>query len=64
MVIAEKQLKTEWGMPDLVRTVIGDEAIHIPGFLMDSYSNVILHGPNSCLCQEIFQFLDLINYVF
>nr|YP_010833515.1 hypothetical protein QLP06_mgp098 [Jatropha curcas]WFG81141.1 hypothetical protein [Jatropha curcas] len=33
VVRAGKQFPPEWSMPDLVRTVIGDEAIHIPGFL-------------------------------
>lgn len=51
---AGKQLPPEWNMPDLVRTVIGDEAIHMPGFLTDSYYDVMLHGPNSWLCQDIF----------
>ena len=63
MVIADKQLPPEWNMPDLVRAVIGD-AIHIPGFLTDSYYDVILHGPNSWLCQDLFKFLDVINYTF
>lgn len=48
-------------MPGLVRTVIGDEAIHIPGFLKDSYVDVMLYGQNSWLCNEVFQFLDLIT---
>lgn len=61
VVRAGKQLPPEWSMPDLVRTVIGDEAIHIPGFLKDSYYDVMLHGPNSWLCNEVFQFLDLIT---
>jgi len=47
MVRAGKQLPPEWSMPDLVRTVIGDEAIHIPGFLKYSYYDVMLHGQNS-----------------
>lgn len=64
VVRAGKQLAPEWNMPDLVRTVIGDEAIHMPGFLTDSYYDVMLHGPNSWLCQDILKFLDLINYVF
>lgn len=59
-----KQLPPEWNMPDLVRTVIGDEAIHMPGFLKELYYDVMLHGPNSWLCQDVFKFLDLINYVF
>ena len=58
---AGKQLPPEWSMPDLVRTVIGDEAIHIPGFIKDSYVDVMLHGQNSWLCNEVFQFLDLIT---
>lgn len=64
VVRADKQLSPEWNMPDLVRAVIGDEAIHMPGFLTDSYYDVMLHGSNSWVCQEVFQFLDLINYVF
>jgi len=64
-VRADKQLPPEWNMPDLVRTVIGDdEAIHMPSFLTNSYYDVMLHGSNSWLCQEVFQFMDLINYVF
>ena len=38
-------LPPEWSMPELVRTVIGDEAINIPGFLRDCYYDVMLHGP-------------------
>lgn len=64
VVIADKQLPPEWNMPDLVRTVIGDEAINIPGFLTETYYDVMLHGQNSWLCQDLFHFLDLINYTF
>lgn len=64
VVRAGKQLPPEWTMPDLVRTVIGDEAIHIPGFITDAYYDLMLCGPNSWLCQDLFQFLDLINYTF
>lgn len=45
VVKAGKQLPSEWTMPDLVRTVIGDEAIHIPGFLTDAYYDLMLCGP-------------------
>lgn len=62
--IAQKQIQPEWNMPDLVRTVIGDEAINIPGFLTETYYDVMLHGQNSWLCQDLFHFLDLINYTF
>ena len=61
---SDKQLPPEWNMPDLVQTVMGEEAIHMPGFLTDSYYDIMLHGSNSWLCQDIFKFLDLINYVF
>ncbi|KAK7298958.1 hypothetical protein VNO77_46281 [Canavalia gladiata] len=43
VVIADKQLPPEWNMPDLVRTVIGDEAIHIPGFLTD-WIHIMIDG--------------------
>lgn len=59
-----RQLPPEWNMPDLVRAVIFDDRIDIPGFLTSEYYDLMLHGPNSWLCQEIFEFLDLINYVF
>lgn len=36
VVRAGKQLAPEWKMPDLVRAVIGDEAIHTPGFSQGS----------------------------
>ncbi|CAI8600299.1 unnamed protein product [Vicia faba] len=52
VVRAGKQLPPEWSMPGLVRTVIGDEAIHIPGFIKDSYVDVMLYGQNSWLCNE------------
>ncbi|KAL5072113.1 hypothetical protein RYX36_023000 [Vicia faba] len=61
VVRAGKQLPPEWSMPGLVRTMIGDEAIHIPGFIKDSYVDVMLYGQNSWLCNEVFQFLDLIT---
>ncbi|KAL5077878.1 hypothetical protein RYX36_016862 [Vicia faba] len=52
VVRAGKQLPPEWSMLGLVRTVIGDEAIHIPGFIKDSYVDVMLYGQNSWLCNE------------
>jgi len=61
---AGKQLPPEWTMPDLVRTVVGEEPTSIPGFLTHSYYDLMLHGSNSWLCQELFEFIDLINYVF
>ena len=61
---AGKVLPTEWTMPDLVEAVIGEEAIQIPGYLTDAYYDVMLCGPSSWICEELLNFLDLINYVF
>ena len=58
-----RQLPPEWTMPDLVRAVISDERID-PGFLTSAYYDVMLHGPNAWLCNDILTFLDLMNYVF
>ena len=64
VVKADKQLPPEWNMPDLVRAVIGDERLLTPGLLNNAYYDLLLHGPNSWLCQDLFQFLDLIGYNF
>ena len=40
---ADKQLPLKWNMLDLVRTVIGDEVIHMPSFLTYSCYDVMLH---------------------
>ena len=60
---AGKVLPTEWTMPDLVRTMFGDEAIQ-HGFLTDAYYDVMLCGTHSWGCEELLNLLDLINYVF
>ena len=57
-------LPPEWPMPDLVRAVIGDDKMDSPGFLANYYYDVMLHGQNAWLCDDLFHFLDLINYVF
>lgn len=59
-----RQLPPEWTVPDLVRAVISDDRIDSPGFLTSEYYDVILHGPNAWLCNDILAFLDLVNYVF
>ena len=43
VVRADKQLPLKWNMLDLVRTVIGDEVIHMPSFLTYSCYDVMLH---------------------
>lgn len=49
-------------MADLIRAVMGNEAVQIPGYLQDTYYDVILRGPTSWLFEELCNFLDLINY--
>ena len=56
-------LPPEWTMPDLVRTVLSSEAIQ-HGFLTDAYYDVLLCGTRSWGCEELLNFLDLIDYVF
>lgn len=58
-----KQLPPQWNMPDLLRFVIGDEAAQNPSLLTDSYGDVVMHGPRSWVCAELFDVLDLIHYV-
>lgn len=59
---AGRVLPPEWTMPDLVRTMLGDEAIQ-HGFLTDAYYDVMLCGIRSWGCEELLNLLDLINYV-
>lgn len=62
VVIADKQLPPEWDMPDLVRAVIGEEALATPSYMSDAYYDVMLHGQNSWLCKLVFDFIDLTRY--
>ncbi|RDY14283.1 hypothetical protein CR513_00700, partial [Mucuna pruriens] len=64
VLLSNRQVPPEWTMPDLVRAVISDDRIDSPGFLTNDYYDVMLHGQNAWLCEQIFHFLDLINYVF
>lgn len=59
-----KQIPPQWEMPDLIRTVIGDHEgmVVIPGYLTDTYYDVMLCGAHSWLFQDVFHFLDLVNY--
>ncbi|KAL7087180.1 hypothetical protein ACP275_13G050900 [Erythranthe tilingii] len=60
---AGRQLPPQWTMPDLVRMVLGDEALQ-HGFLTDAYYDVMVCGTRSWGCEELLNFIDLINYVF
>ncbi len=56
-------LPSNWTMPELVRTMFGDEAMQLD-FLTDAYYDVMLCGTHSWGCEELLNLLDLINYVF
>ncbi|KAK4337465.1 hypothetical protein RND71_008006 [Anisodus tanguticus] len=58
-----RELPPEWNIADLVQAVMGDEAFLIPGHLQDTYYDVLLRGGSSWLVEDLFHFLDLINYV-
>lgn len=49
-------------MADLIRAVMGNDALQIPGHLRDTYYDVILRGATSWLFEDLSNFLDLINY--
>ena len=49
-------------MADLIRTVMGNDALQIPGNLQDTYYDVILRGDTSWLFESIVNFIDLIHY--
>ena len=64
VLLSNRQVPPEWTMPDLVRAVISDDRIDSPGFLTSYYYDLMLHGQNAWLCEQILNFLDLINYFF
>lgn len=59
---AGKVLPPEWNIPDLVRSVLGDQSIQ-HGFLNDAYYDLMLCGTRSWVCEELLNLIDLINYV-
>lgn len=60
---SHRQLPPEWDIPDLIRNVIGNEALVMPGVLRDTYYDLILRGSTSWLFEDLTAFLDLVNYV-
>ncbi|KAJ9535543.1 hypothetical protein OSB04_un001323 [Centaurea solstitialis] len=48
-------------MPDLVRAVIDEETLGSPSYsyMRAAYYDAMLHGHDSWLCQEVFDFLDI-----
>ncbi|CAH1447779.1 unnamed protein product [Lactuca virosa] len=56
----ERQLPPEWSMADLVRAVNADDLSSLVRDFYDLQSN----GTHSWLWEEIYNLLDLINYVF
>jgi len=61
---AGRVVPPEWTMPDLVRATLGEEALQQHGLLTDAYYDVMLCGTRSWGCEELLNFLDLINYVY
>lgn len=47
---------------DLIRAVMGNEALQSSGCLKDTYYDIFLQGSTSWLFQDLFYFLDLIKY--
>lgn len=56
------ELPPEWNISDLIRAVMGNEAIQMPGHIKETYYDVILREGTSFLFEEICSFIDLINY--
>lgn len=59
---AGRQIPPQWTMPDLVQMVLGDEALQYD-FLRDAYYDIMLCGTRSWGCEQLLNFVDLINYV-
>jgi hypothetical protein len=51
----------EWTMPELVQTILGDEALQ-HDTLTAAYDDVMLCGTRSWKCEELLNLLDTINY--
>lgn len=45
---SNRQVPPEWNMADLIRTVMGNDALQIRGHLKDTYYDIFLRGPG-CL---------------
>lgn len=61
---AGRLVPPEWTMPDLVRATLGEEALQQHGLLTDAMLcyDVMLCGTRSWGCEELLNFLDLVNY--
>jgi hypothetical protein len=64
MKMTNRHLPPEWNMPEIVRAVIGEDGIEMPSLLTADFSDIMLHKDKSWLCEEIFNFIDLINYMY
>ena len=61
-LVSNTQLPSEWSIPDLIHAVMGNEVLQMPGYLQDTYHYIILRGSTSLLFEELFHFINLINY--
>ena len=62
VLLSNRQLLPQWNMTDLMQTVMGADSLKIPGYLQDTYYDVILRGGTSWIMEDIINFIDLINY--
>lgn len=60
-LVSNTQVPSEWSIPDLIRAVMGNEALQMPGYLQDTYYDIILRGSTSWLFGDLLSFIDLIN---
>lgn len=56
------ELPPGWNIPDLIRALLGNETLQMPGYLQDTYYDVLLRGETSWLFEDISNFIDLIHY--
>ena len=61
VLLSNRQVPPEWNMADLIRAVMGNEAIQIPGYLKDIYYDILLRGATSWLFEALGNFIDLIH---
>lgn len=55
------QFSSEWNVPELLTAIMG-QGVKIPGYLNQTYYDIILRGSNSWIFEDLKNFIDLINY--
>ena len=62
VLLSNKQFPPEWSIPELIQALMGNEAVQIPGYLQDIYYDILLRGATSWIFEDLWNFIDLINY--